>query len=92
MAGETASGLSVPSGAARTFEHMGAGLWPVPRQAPADKHVESGWCHRNGLCQHFLCFLYATCPAEGRSKPACPRPSGILHITSQAKESLKQVN
>jgi hypothetical protein len=43
--------------------------WPSGRchgSSPADKHVESGWCDRNGLCQHFLCFPYATCLAEGR--------------------------
>src|SRR5580704_186950 len=49
---------------------MGVVLWPVPRHAPADKHVESSWCHRNGVCQYFLCLLYATCLTEGRGKPA----------------------
>jgi hypothetical protein len=34
--------------------------------SPADKHVESCWCHRSGLRQHSLCFLYANCLAEDR--------------------------
>lgn len=43
---------------------------PMPWHAPTDKHIESGWCDRNGLCQHFLCFLYATGLAERRGEPA----------------------
>ena len=60
----------LPSSLAQTFEHMGMILRPVPRHAPADKHVESSWCDGNGLCQCFLRLLDATALAEGRGEPA----------------------
>lgn len=43
---------------------------PMPRDSPANKHVEGGRRHSNGLCQHFLCFLYAAALAERRGEPA----------------------
>src|SRR5215469_14938529 len=49
-----------PSGLAQTVEHMGVVFRAVPRYTTADKHIEGGRCHTDGLFQHLPRFLGAT--------------------------------
>src|SRR5262249_15775435 len=42
----------------------------MPRYAAADEHIERGRRHSNGLCQRFLCFLYAAGLTKRGGKPA----------------------
>ena len=49
LGGETARSLA-PASLAQPFEHVGVVFWPMPRDTSADKHVEGGRRHSNGLC------------------------------------------